>query len=110
MMVALQQVITAVDVTLRSSAIAAVSVLPENLLKVSLDCLLAAHHGDKECLHGLHTGLARLADLRVLCDADFLAKQLVSFMSELALPDLHLPLGCCLDSQANTSCPSVDQA
>ena len=89
----LQQVITPVDMTLRLSAIAAVPFLPENLLKLSLDCLLAAHHGDIDCLHALHTGLARLVDLRVLCDADFLAKQLVSFMSEIAVPDLHLPSG-----------------
>ena len=109
MMFALQQVITPVDMTLSSSAIAAVPFLPENLLKLSLEFLLAAHYGEKECLHTLHTGMARLVILRVLCVADFLTELLVSFMSGMVFPNLHT-LGFCLDSQANTGYYSVGRA
>ena len=109
MMFALQQVITPVDVTLSSSATAAVPFLPENLLKLSLESLLAAHYGEIECLHTLHTGMAKLANLRVLCVADFLTETLVSFMSGMVFPYMHT-LGFCLDSQANTGYYSMGRA
>ena len=109
MMFALQQVITPVDMTLSSSAMAAVPLLPENLLKLSLECLLAAHYGELECLYTLHTDMARLTNLRILCVADFLTETLVSFMSGMIFPNLHT-LRFCLDSQANTGYYSMGRA
>jgi len=105
----LKQAITPISLTLSSTAIAAMPFLPENLQKLSLQYLLHVHFSDVVRSHALHTGLARLANLRVLCIADFLTENLVYFLSGIVFPELHT-LGFCLDSQANTAYYSLDRA
>ena len=109
MMSVLMQAITPVNLTLSSSAIAAMPFLPGNLQKLSLQYLLSAHTSDIVRSHALHTGLARLASLRILCIADFLSESLMYFLSGTVFPELHT-LGFCLDSQANTAYYSLDRA
>ena len=85
----LKQAITPISLTLSSAAIAAMPFLPEKLQKLSLQYLLHVHFSDIVRSHALHTGLARLANLRVLCIADFLTENLVYFLSGIVLPELH---------------------
>lgn len=86
---------THVNLTLTSSVTAAMPCLPANLQKLSLQFLLALHG---ESIGTLHTSMARFANLRVLCIADFLTETIVIFLSGMVFPNLHT-LGFCLDSQ-----------
>ena len=109
MMSVLAQAITPVSLTLSSFALAAMLFLPGNLQKLSVQYLLHVHFSDIVRSHALHTGLARLASLRVLCIADFLSENLVYFLSGTVFPELHT-LGFYLDSQPNTAYYSLDRA
>lgn len=97
---------THVNLTLTSSVTAAMPCLPANLQKLSEQFLLALHG---ESIGTLHTSMARFANLRVLCIADFLTETIVIFLSGMVFPNLHT-LGFCLDSQANTGYFSLDGA
>ncbi len=99
MMSALQHAIAPADLTLTSFVVAAMPCLPGNLQKLSLQHSIVGY-GDIEDFCTLHIGIARLANLRILCVADFLGDFPVSFLSGMVFPNLHT-FGFCLDSQAN---------